>query len=170
VGIPVPVVPQLAPEFPLIFKGLRVTFDTSSRVSRRKPQVRNISGRSAVHAIAGPEQPYPTYQFSNRAFVTKPNFNSFKTSDFAIITITPNFPSPVVGEVFSSRLEEEGSTGAVTWSVASGSLPGGLSLSAGGLISGTPTTTGLVTSQIRASDAGPPANTADVRLSIQVNN
>lgn len=158
------------PGFPLFNKGLRVTFDTSSRVSRRKPQVRNISGRSIVHAIAGPEQPYPVYQFSNRVFPERPNLNPFKNSDFAIITITPNFPSPVVGEVFAKQMEEEGSTGAVTWSVASGVLPDGLSMSNAGLISGTPTTTGLVTAQIRASDAGPPVNVADSRLSIQVNN
>jgi hypothetical protein len=147
-----------------------VTFDTSARVDRRKPQVRNISGRGAVHAIAGPEQPYPVYQFSNRAFPEKPNLNPFVNSDFAIISITPNFPSPVVGQVFSYQLEEEGSTGAVTWSLSAGSLPGGLSLSASGLISGTPTTTGLVVAHILASDAGPPVNIARSRLAIQVNN
>lgn len=147
-----------------------MTFDTSSRVNRRKPQVRNISGRSVVHAIDGPERPFPVYQFSNRVFPEKPNHNPYRNSDFVIITITPEFPSPVVGEVFSKQLEEEGSIGAVTWSLSSGALPAGLSMDAAGLISGTATTTGLTTAQILASDAGPPVNTALSRLSIQVNN
>lgn len=147
-----------------------MTFDTSSRVNRRKPQVRNISGRSIVHAIAGPERPFPVYQFSNRVFPEKPNLNPFVNSDFAIITITPEFPSPQVGVPFSLTMEEEGALGVVTWTLSAGSLPAGLSLSSVGVISGTPTTTGLTSAQILARDAGPPVNTARSRLSIQVNN
>ena len=147
-----------------------MTFDTSSRVNRKKPQVRNISGRSIVHAIAGPELPFPVYQFSNRVFPEKPNLNPFVNSDFAIITITPNFPSPQVGVPFSIQMEEEGALGSVTWSLAAGLLPAGLSINAAGVISGTPTTTGLTRATILATDAGPPVNPARSNLSIQVNN
>lgn len=131
--------------------------------------MRTISGRSLIHAIDGPERPFPVYQFSNRAFPEKPNHNPYKNADFDIITITPEFPSPQVGEVFAWQMEEEGSLGVVTWSLSAGAFPAGLSMDAAGLISGTPTETGLVTASILASDAGPPLNIARSRLSIQVN-
>jgi len=44
---------------------------------QRPPQQRKISMRSAVFHIAGPEQDYPVYQFSNRHFLEKPNHNPF---------------------------------------------------------------------------------------------
>lgn len=43
----------------------------------RKPRVRKISVRSATHALAGPEAPYPVYQFSNRMFIERPGHNPF---------------------------------------------------------------------------------------------
>ena len=43
----------------------------------RKPLTRKVSVRSAVHAIAGVEQPYPVYQFSARTFVERPKHNPF---------------------------------------------------------------------------------------------
>jgi hypothetical protein len=43
----------------------------------RKPRTRKVSVRSAAHALAGPEQPYPVYQFSNRIFVERPSHNPF---------------------------------------------------------------------------------------------
>ena len=44
---------------------------------RRRPSTRKISMRSAVHHIAGQEQPYPVHQFSNRVFVERANHNPF---------------------------------------------------------------------------------------------
>ena len=147
-----------------------MTFDTSARINRRKPQSRNISGRSIVFAIAGPELPFPVYRFSNRVFPEKPNLNPFVNADFAIISITPNFPSPQVGIAFTFQMEEEGALGVVTWSLSSGALPAGLSIGSTGIISGTPTETGLKSANILASDAGPPENEARSKLSVQVNN
>ena len=43
----------------------------------RKPRTRKVSVKSASHAIAGAEQPYPVYQFSRRTFVERPNHNPF---------------------------------------------------------------------------------------------
>ena len=45
---------------------------------RRPPRKRQISMRSAVFHVAGPEQDYPVYRFSNRAFLERPNANPFK--------------------------------------------------------------------------------------------
>jgi hypothetical protein len=56
----------------------------------------------------------------------------------AITTLT--LPNAVAGTAYSQQLAFTGGNSTTgTWSLVSGALPGGLSLSAGGLISGTPT-------------------------------
>ena len=53
---------------------------------------------------------------------------------------TTTLPSGEVGVAYNQTLAVSGGKAPYTWSVASGSLPPGLSLSSGGAISGTPTT------------------------------
>ena len=53
---------------------------------------------------------------------------------------TTGLPGGQVGQSYSQTLAATGGSGAKTWSVTSGSLPAGLSLSSAGVISGTPTT------------------------------
>jgi hypothetical protein len=56
------------------------------------------------------------------------------------ITTSPSLPQATTGASMSQQFVEVGGTAPYTWSVPSGSvLPPGLSLSAGGLLSGTPT-------------------------------
>src|SRR4030095_7265579 len=59
------------------------------------------------------------------------------------LTIVSTSPLGVgtVGSQFSRQLLAGGGNTPYAWSLASGSLPGGLALSAGGLIAGTPTVT-----------------------------
>lgn len=54
---------------------------------------------------------------------------------------------------YSHQLSGYGGSGSYTWSIWSGSLPPGLSLSSSGLISGTPTTAGYALVYIRMTDA-----------------
>ncbi len=56
----------------------------------------------------------------------------------AIITAS-TLPAGEVGTAYSQALAQSGLTSTVTWSLVSGALPPGLSLSSGGVISGTPT-------------------------------
>lgn len=56
--------------------------------------------------------------------------------------ITTNFPQGVEGEAYSQSLDAIGNVGAATWSLVAGALPGGLSLSTAGVISGNPTLPG----------------------------
>ena len=58
----------------------------------------------------------------------------------------------VAGSAYSYQLSAT-DDGSITYSIISGSLPSGLSLSSSGLISGTPTTGGSSTFTVRASDA-----------------
>jgi hypothetical protein len=74
-----------------------------------------------------------------------------------VITLTPaTMPNGLVGQAFSQTLTASGGTAPYTFSVASGALPTGTTLSVAGglgLVSGTPTTNGTYTFTIRASDA-----------------
>jgi hypothetical protein len=58
-----------------------------------------------------------------------------------------------VGTTYSATLVASGGAGTLTWSLASGSLPGGLSLSNLGTISGTPTTQGKFTFTVKVTDS-----------------
>ena len=64
----------------------------------------------------------------------------------------PTLPPGTVGVAYSQQITASGSTGPYTFSVASGTLPAGLTLTAGGLLSGTPTTAGSSPVTIQATD------------------
>jgi len=73
------------------------------------------------------------------------------------------------GTTYSNLLQASGGTGTYTWSITSGALPAGLTLSPSGRISGKPTATGTATFSITATDsAQPTAQTASVPLSLVV--
>ncbi|HLY59840.1 MAG TPA: Ig domain-containing protein [Terriglobia bacterium] len=55
---------------------------------------------------------------------------------------TTSVPIGTTGTAYSANLTATGGTAPYTWSVSSGALPAGLTLSAAGAISGTPTTSG----------------------------
>jgi hypothetical protein len=62
-----------------------------------------------------------------------------------------SLPTLMQNTPFSAQLTASGG-GTQTWSVLSGTLPPGLGLSGGGLLSGTPTTVGRFTFTVRVSD------------------
>jgi hypothetical protein len=66
---------------------------------------------------------------------------------------TASLPTGAVSVPYSATLQAVGGTGPYVWSVSSGALPAGLSLSANGVISGTPTTAGSGTFTLRAVDS-----------------
>ena len=82
---------------------------------------------------------------------------------------TASLPSALTTVAYSAQLSATGGTGSYSWSLASGSLPPGLSLNAAtGAISGTPTATGTFNFTIAVSDPGPPGQQASTALSIAV--
>jgi len=71
----------------------------------------------------------------------------------AIAVTTTSLPAATVRHAYQSTLQATGGTGLTTWTLASGSLPAGLTLD-NGVISGTPTAVGTFTFAVQASDAG----------------
>ena len=91
------------------------------------------------------------------SFTVKVTDSSGQTNTEAVtLTVIPgpslSFPAPPSGwtnTVYRDTLTESGGTSPFTWSVSSGSLPAGISLSADGNLTGTPTATGTSASRSR---------------------
>lgn len=76
---------------------------------------------------------------------------AYTPASMALTRATPG--NGTVGTFYSYAFAAKGGYGAYSWSVASGSLPAGLSLSNGGILSGTPTTAAVSTFTVAAVDA-----------------
>jgi uncharacterized repeat protein (TIGR01451 family) len=82
-------------------------------------------------------------------------------------SITSTLPSVLrVGELFSQQLETSNGQPPLVWSVATGALPPGITLSVGGLVSGTPTDAGLFTFTARVTDDT--TDTAEKTFTIEI--
>lgn len=89
----------------------------------------------------------------------------------APLTITAaTLPSVNVSSAYSQTLQATGGTAPYVWSITSGQLPAGLTLSpTTGAIIGTPSTAGTSTFTATATDSSNPVQTASVVFSILVN-
>jgi len=79
---------------------------------------------------------------------------------------TTSLPGGIVGQAYNQTLHATGGQGALTWSVSSGSLPAGLTLSPAGTISGTPTNAGNSNFTVRAADTLNQSDTQDLSITI----
>ena len=87
----------------------------------------------------------------------------------AVLSITTtSLPSGLTGTAYSETLQSTGGSGTITWSVSTGSLPAGLSLSTAGAITGTPTTAGSSNFTVTAKDSGTPQQSVQQALSITI--
>lgn len=77
-----------------------------------------------------------------------------------------SLPNATVGRPYSATLTALGGSAPYTWSVANGVLPSGLTLSANGQISGTPTSAGTFSFSAQVADGGTPQQSAVQLLSI----
>ena len=69
------------------------------------------------------------------------------------VSSAATLPSGVVGVAYSQTLAASGGVPPYTWQVKSGSWPAGLSLSSGGMLSGTPTQVGSFSFTIQVTDS-----------------
>jgi endoglucanase len=89
------------------------------------------------------------------------------------LEITPSsLPSGTVGQAFSTSLTATGGTPPYAWSLVSGQLPAGLTLSGAGVISGTPTASGTssFTVQVKDSASSPLSGTQSENITVSPTN
>ena len=85
----------------------------------------------------------------------------------ALSLLTTSVPSGVQGALYSDQLSATGGIGPYTWTVASGSLPAGLTLDAAGGLSGYPTVAGSFAFDVQVTDsASPSPNVATAALGL----
>jgi uncharacterized protein YhjY with autotransporter beta-barrel domain len=87
------------------------------------------------------------------------------------VTSASTLPAASRGFAYSQTLTASGGTGPYSFALQSGALPGGITLSAGGVLSGTPTVTGSfpITVRITDSSTGAGPYSGDVSLTLVVN-
>lgn len=101
-------------------------------------------------------------------FTPAPN-SPFLLSKQVAVTST-SLPDGVIGQVYTATLQSLGGTGAVTWSLATGTLPNGLTLnSTTGAITGTPTAAGVSPLTVKVTDSANPPVSMTIALSISIN-
>lgn len=118
-----------------------------------------------------------TLSDTTKLYVFNEQYNGDKLTDYAskLCQVTPEtlqapsviitaLPGGKVGEAYSRTLAARGSV-PITWSLESGSLPAGLTLS-GNTISGTPTAAGTFTFTVKASNAAG-SDTKELSIVIQ---
>ncbi len=88
----------------------------------------------------------------------------------AIAITTTSLPNGTENIGYSQTLSGSGGVKPYGWTVASGALPTGLSLSSAGVISGTPTASGSFSFSVQLTDSESPAQTTSVGLGITINN
>jgi hypothetical protein len=110
--------------------------------------------------LSGTPTAYGAFNFTLRATSGPAGNEVFTEKAFALdiqpapvaITTSSSLPSGTIGAAYSTSFAATGGLGSYTWSLASGStLPPGLSLSTGGVLSGTPTALGPYGFTIQAS-------------------
>jgi hypothetical protein len=75
-------------------------------------------------------------------------------------------PAATLGSAYSDTLTATGGTTPYAWSVNAGTLPPGITLSAGGVLSGTPTATGSFTFTVNVIDANKGIATTAITLTV----
>ncbi len=94
---------------------------------------------------------------------------SIRVAEPLLILTAASLPDATANTSYSQQLSSSGGIPFVTWSVAiESSLPAGLTLTAGGLLAGTPTTAGDYAFTIVANDASNPAQIVSRNFSLHV--
>ncbi len=96
------------------------------------------------------------------------NVSSVPLDGTPVAVKTGALPDGTVGVGYSANLTASGGTPSYAWSVLSGQLPAGLSLSGTGTISGTPTTAGTFGFTLQVADSGTPPQAATAAETIMI--
>ena len=107
------------------------------------------------------------YAATGVGFFTVSSVSSSFTTNSTLAVTTSSLPEDTTGIPYNQTLQATGGSGGYTgWSISTGSLPPGLSLSSGGVISGTPTSAGTYSFTATVTDST--TATAGASLSIYI--
>ena len=87
--------------------------------------------------------------------------------DPAVTITTSSLPVAVAGTAYSQTLTASGGTPPFQWTVTSGSLPAGISLSTGGSLSGTPSAAGDPSFSVQVKDSNGSIDTASLTITVE---
>ncbi|HEX6771991.1 MAG TPA: Ig domain-containing protein [Acidobacteriaceae bacterium] len=90
------------------------------------------------------------------------------TPPVPLVVTTTSLPQGQTSSVYNSSLSATGGTSPYTWTLKSGKLPAGLSLSSSGTISGTPTAPGSFSFAVQVSDSAKMPQSTSANLSIAI--
>src|ERR1035438_1637038 len=125
----------------------------------------NISG-----TIGGTPYNSGTFQFTasvvDVALLSVTEDLTITINPAALGITTSSLPAGTVGVAYSQALAASGGSPPYSWSVASGTLPAGLSLAAGGTLSGTPGTAGPSSFTVQVTDSASASSTAALSITI----
>ncbi len=133
-------------------------FSADSALDFKVPGFANTATTFYVHVLdwRGDARPDMTYGLQVSGLVAPLSIQS-----------TPLLPA-ARGLSYSQQLSGANGIGAVSWSIASGSLPPGLTLSPSGAIAGTAMSDGTYSFSVQATDSGSPRQTATAQEVIHV--
>lgn len=95
------------------------------------------------------------------------NLTVLATFSCPTITLSPaTLPNGKAGAPYSQTITQSGGVGTTTFAVTAGTLPTGLTLSTGGVLSGTPNVTGASTFTVTATDSNGCTGSQDYTLTI----
>jgi len=133
-----------------------------------------LSLNASTGAIAG--TPTATGSFSVGIQVTDSSVPQQTAKVFTAIVINPPLSvataalaSGAVNAPYGATLIASGGVNQLTWSISAGALPSGLSLSAAGTISGTPTAQGTANFTAQVTDSASPPRTAAASYALVIN-
>jgi hypothetical protein len=132
---------------------------------------------AASGSISGTPQTAGPFNFSVKATdASTPQQTATQVLSLIVSAPTPlsittaGLPAGIAGTSYSATLTATGGVAPLTWSLSAGTLPAGLSLnSSTGLISGTPSTSGITTFTAQVADSATPAVTATKQYKLTVN-
>jgi outer membrane protein assembly factor BamB len=87
--------------------------------------------------------------------------------DTVPVITTASVPGGMAGSPYSVQLQATGGNAPLEWSVSAGTLPAGLTLSATGLLSGTPSAQGSSVFTVQVADAESDADTLELSILIE---
>lgn len=132
-------------------------------------QERRFSIAANSRASPNPAIGFEVNYHSGTTGFTSPTWNgypAFNIGSLPPLTITNTLPTGSIGVAFYQELQATGGLTPYTWSLVSGSLPQGLSLSSGGTISGTAATATTASFAIQVSSADSQSTTANFTITI----